>query len=49
VLFGVLLIWRPLAGVLTLAYLFGFYALIYGIMLLALSFRVKSLPAASTP
>jgi uncharacterized membrane protein HdeD (DUF308 family) len=46
VIFGVLLIWRPLAGVLTLAYLFGFYALLYGIMMLALSFRVKSLPAA---
>jgi uncharacterized membrane protein HdeD (DUF308 family) len=47
VLFGVLLIWRPLAGVLTLAYLFGFYALLYGIMLIAVSFRVKSLPVGA--
>ncbi len=46
VAFGVLLIWRPLAGVLTLAYLFGFYALIYGFMLLGLSFRVKRLGEA---
>ncbi|HXW51675.1 MAG TPA: DUF308 domain-containing protein [Candidatus Acidoferrales bacterium] len=47
VAFGVLLIWRPYAGVLTLAYLFGFYALLYGIMLLGLSFRLRSLPAAA--
>lgn len=46
VAFGVLLIWRPLAGVLTLSYLFGFYALIYGFMLLSLSFRVKRLGEA---
>lgn len=49
VLFGVLLIWRPFAGVLTLAYLFGFYALLYGIMLLGLSFRLRSLATASSP
>lgn len=47
IVFGALLIWRPLSGVLTLAYLFGFYALIYGFMLLGLSFRVKRL--AATP
>jgi uncharacterized membrane protein HdeD (DUF308 family) len=41
--FGILLIWRPYAGVLTLAYLFGFYALLYGFMLLGLSFRVKGM------
>ncbi|SRR5579872_321034 len=49
VLFGVLLIWRPFAGVLTLAYLFGFYALLYGIMLLGLSFRLRSLATAPSP
>jgi uncharacterized membrane protein HdeD (DUF308 family) len=47
ILFGILLIWRPFAGVLTLAYLFGFYALLYGFMLLGLSFRVKSMAASS--
>jgi uncharacterized membrane protein HdeD (DUF308 family) len=45
VLFGALLIWRPFAGVLTVAFLFGFYALLYGFMMLGLSFRVKALPA----
>jgi len=43
ILFGVLLLWRPLAGILTLSWLFGIYALLYGIMMLSLGFRVKSL------
>ena len=42
-LFGVLLLWRPWAGILTLSWLFGIYALLYGIMMLSLGFRVKSL------
>jgi uncharacterized membrane protein HdeD (DUF308 family) len=45
ILFGVLLLWRPWAGVLTLSWLFGIYALLYGIMMLGLAFRVKSLKA----
>ena len=43
ILFGILLLWRPLAAVLTLSWLFGIYALLYGIMMLSLAFRVKSL------
>jgi uncharacterized membrane protein HdeD (DUF308 family) len=43
ILFGVLLLWRPWAGILTLSWLFGIYALLYGIMMLSLGFRVKSL------
>jgi uncharacterized membrane protein HdeD (DUF308 family) len=39
--FGALLIWRPFAGVLTLTWLFGFYALLYGFVMLGLSVRVK--------
>ncbi len=42
IIFGILLIWRPVAGVLTLIYLFGFYAIIYGIIMLTLGFRVRS-------
>jgi uncharacterized membrane protein HdeD (DUF308 family) len=45
VLFGILLIWRPIAGVLTLTWLFGFYALMYGVIMLSLGFRLKSLVA----
>ena len=43
ILFGVLLLWRPLAGILTLSWLFGFYALLYGVLMLSLGFRTKSL------
>lgn len=42
-IFGILLLWRPLAGILTLALLFGFYALLYGVMMLSLGFRLHSM------
>ncbi len=48
VAFGILLLWRPLSGVLTLTWLFGFYAIIYGIIMLSLGFRVKSLGSRLT-
>jgi uncharacterized membrane protein HdeD (DUF308 family) len=41
VLLGVLVLWRPLAGVLTLVWLLGAYAMFYGILLLALAFRLR--------
>jgi uncharacterized membrane protein HdeD (DUF308 family) len=44
--FGILLLWRPYAGVLTLTWLFGFYAIIFGIFMLSVGFRVKSLGSA---
>jgi uncharacterized membrane protein HdeD (DUF308 family) len=43
ILFGVLLLWRPLAGIITLSWLFGFYALLYGIVMLSLGLRAKKL------
>ena len=43
IVFGILLLWRPLAGVITLAYLFGFYAIIFGIAMLSLGIRLRSL------
>jgi uncharacterized membrane protein HdeD (DUF308 family) len=43
ILFGVLLLWRPAAGVITLSWLFGFYALFYGIVMLGLGLRVRKL------
>ena len=46
ILFGFLLLWRPLAGILTLTWLFGFYALLYGILMLGLGLRMKSLTSA---
>src|SRR5262249_46452133 len=43
VLFGVLVIVYPGAGALSVAWLIGAYAVAFGIMMLMLAFRVKSL------
>ncbi|MFG1700523.1 HdeD family acid-resistance protein [Nonomuraea sp. NPDC049309] len=42
VIFGVLLLAQPGAGLLSLAWLIGFFAILYGIAMIALSFRVKN-------
>jgi uncharacterized membrane protein HdeD (DUF308 family) len=42
ILFGVLLFARPLAGLLALAILFGWFAIFYGVSLTALGFRLRS-------
>ena len=49
VVFGLLLMARPGAGALTVVWLIGSYALIFGILLLALSFRVPGLAKALAP
>jgi uncharacterized membrane protein HdeD (DUF308 family) len=47
VLFGVLLAVLPGAGLLTLSWLIGLYALIFGIAFIVLGFRVRGLGADS--
>ncbi|MER6947315.1 HdeD family acid-resistance protein [Nonomuraea sp. NPDC000554] len=47
VIFGILLIIWPGAGLLTLVWLLGIFAILYGIAMVVLSFRVKKL--APTP
>jgi uncharacterized membrane protein HdeD (DUF308 family) len=42
ILFGVLLIWRPLAGALALVWIIGAYAIVFGVMMVALSFRLRA-------
>jgi uncharacterized membrane protein HdeD (DUF308 family) len=53
VVFGVLLMARPGAGALAVLWLIGAYALVFGVLLVALSFRVRRLgteqPALRTP
>jgi uncharacterized membrane protein HdeD (DUF308 family) len=41
--FGVLLIWQPFAGLQALLWIFGIYAILIGIMLLAVGFRLRSM------
>ncbi|HTV92579.1 MAG TPA: HdeD family acid-resistance protein [Verrucomicrobiae bacterium] len=40
--FGVLLIIYPLIGILTVLYLIGFYAILFGVVMIVFSFRLRS-------
>jgi uncharacterized membrane protein HdeD (DUF308 family) len=42
ILFGALLVWLPVVGVLTLLYLIGFYAIFFGAAMIVFSFRLKA-------
>ncbi|HEV2262633.1 MAG TPA: HdeD family acid-resistance protein [Candidatus Rubrimentiphilum sp.] len=46
--FGVILILRPLSGALAVIWLIGIYAIIFGVLLLGLAFRLRALPTAKT-
>jgi uncharacterized membrane protein HdeD (DUF308 family) len=41
IVFGVLLVANPVVGLATITWIFGFYALISGVILLALAFRLR--------
>jgi uncharacterized membrane protein HdeD (DUF308 family) len=47
VVFGVLLIIYPLIGILTVIYLIGFYAILFGIVMIVFSFRLRSRATAA--
>ncbi len=40
-LFGILMVWHPVAGALTIAWLIGAYAIIFGITMIGLSLRLR--------
>jgi uncharacterized membrane protein HdeD (DUF308 family) len=42
ILFGVLMIWKPFAGALAIIWLIGAYAIVFGIIMIALSFRLRA-------
>jgi uncharacterized membrane protein HdeD (DUF308 family) len=42
IVFALLLVWHPLAGALTLVWLIGAYAIIFGVIMIALAFRLRS-------
>jgi len=42
ILFGILMIWFPLAGVLAIIWLIAAYAIVFGIIMIALSLRLRS-------
>ena len=46
ILFGVLMIWYPLAGALALVWLIGAYAIVFGIIMIAFSLRLRGHSAA---
>lgn len=41
ILFGALMIWHPVAGAVAIVWLFGAYALLFGLLMIALSFRLR--------
>jgi uncharacterized membrane protein HdeD (DUF308 family) len=45
ILLGVILLFQPSAGVVALSWLFGFYALLFGIVLVSVAFRIRYHPA----
>jgi uncharacterized membrane protein HdeD (DUF308 family) len=52
ILFGVLMVWYPLAGALAIIWLIAAYAVVFGIIMIAFSLRLRSHaqpPAVATP
>jgi uncharacterized membrane protein HdeD (DUF308 family) len=41
ILFSVLMIWHPVAGAFAVIFIIGFYAVVFGVMMIALSFRLR--------
>jgi uncharacterized membrane protein HdeD (DUF308 family) len=48
-IFGVLMIWRPLAAAFAIIWVIGAYAIIFGIAMIALSLRLRAHRAAPAP
>lgn len=42
IVFGVLMVWRPIAGAVAVAWIIGIYAVVFGFMMIGLSLRLRS-------
>jgi uncharacterized membrane protein HdeD (DUF308 family) len=42
IFFGVLMVWFPLAGALAVVWIIGGYAILFGVLMIALAFRLRS-------
>jgi len=49
IIFGVLMIWHPVAAALAIVWIIATYAVVFGIIMIALSLRLRSHPAAAMP
>ena len=49
IIFGVLMIWHPVAAALAIVWIIATYAVVFGIIMIALSLRLRSHPAAALP
>jgi uncharacterized membrane protein HdeD (DUF308 family) len=49
ILFSVLMFWRPVAAALAIVWLIAAYAIVFGIIMIALSFRLRSHATAAPP
>jgi uncharacterized membrane protein HdeD (DUF308 family) len=49
IVFGVLMLWYPRAGALAVIWLIGAYAIVFGILMIAFSFRLRSIASATAP
>ena len=49
VVFGVLVVFYPASGALAIVWLIGIYALVFGVVLLVLAFRLRGMSKAMSP
>jgi uncharacterized membrane protein HdeD (DUF308 family) len=49
ILFGIALLWNPNAGALAVVWIIGAYAIVFGVLLAALGFRLKGLVSRAQP
>jgi len=49
IVFAIMLLWNPLPGALSLVWLIGSYAIVFGILGIILGFRLRSLPTLAAP